>query len=231
MSGEPAGITEHHIEVGRTARYALLGRPGPQVQSLWIVLHGYGQLAAPFLACFDGLAATHRVIAAPEALSRFYDSPATTESHRTAAVGASWMTREDRLAEIADYLAYFDRLDAELSVGTDPATLRRTVLGFSQGAAAAARWAAHRSAPLSRLILWGGVLPDDVTPQRLRPRIGELVLVSGSRDPLVTAAAAETQVRNAAAAGLPARHLAFGGGHRLDRETLATLSDPPSAIG
>ena len=231
MSSEPAGITEQHIDVGRTARYALLGRPGPHLRSLWIVLHGYGQLAAPFLACFDGIAAPHRLIAAPEALSRFYDSPATTESHRTAAVGASWMTREDRLAEIADYLAYFDRLDTELSAGADPKTLRRTVLGFSQGAAAAARWAAHRTAPASRLVLWGGVLPEDVAPERLRPRIGELVLVSGARDPLVTPAVAGTQVRSAAAAGLPARHLTFPGGHRLDRATLATLSEPPLAVG
>jgi predicted esterase len=231
LSSEPAGLTEHHIEVGRTARYAVLGRPGPHVRSLWIVLHGYGQLAAPFLACFEGIAAAHRLIAAPEALSRFYDSPATTESHRTAAVGASWMTREDRLAEIADYLAYFDRLDAELSAGADPERLHRTVLGFSQGAAAAARWAAHRTAPVSRLVLWGGVLPDDVAPERLRPCIGELVLVAGARDPLVTAAAADTQVRHAVAAGIPARHLSFPGGHRLDRETLATLSEPPSAVG
>src|ERR1051325_10016453 len=45
-----------------------------------------------------------RRLVAPEGLSRFYLSERATERR----VGASWMTREDRLAEIADYLGYLD---------------------------------------------------------------------------------------------------------------------------
>ena len=56
---EPAGRTaaddvrvpaprEHHLTVPRSARYAVLGEPGPHVRTLWIAIHGYGQLAARF---------------------------------------------------------------------------------------------------------------------------------------------------------------------------------------
>ena len=84
------------------------------MRELWYVLHGYGQLAAPFLDDFRAIDDGTRLIVAPEALSRFYEGDVQARLHKDAKVGASWMTREDRDAEIADYVAYLDtraRLD------------------------------------------------------------------------------------------------------------------------
>jgi hypothetical protein len=64
-----------------------------------LVTHGYGQLAKTFIRRFEPIMDAQTLVVAPEGLSRFYwggfDGP----------VVASWMTREDRLDEIADCAA------------------------------------------------------------------------------------------------------------------------------
>ena len=87
-----------HLTVSRTARYFTLGPDGAPVSELWIVLHGYAQLASRFLRWFSPLDDGATVIAAPEALSRFYLETRLDGGHGPA-IGATWLTREDRAAE------------------------------------------------------------------------------------------------------------------------------------
>src|SRR5206468_1825615 len=123
-----------HIRVARTARYETLGSE-TTAREVWFVLHGYGQLAASFIQAFSVLDDGTRLIVAPEALNRFYlvgvDSGAAAERP----VGATWMTREDRDAEIADYVEYLDALAAQVlgAVRRGERPPRVIVLGFSQG--------------------------------------------------------------------------------------------------
>jgi hypothetical protein len=105
---------EHHLPVSRTARYFTIGEPHASLRELWFVCHGYGQLAGRFVRHFESIDAPHRMIVAPEALSRFYvEVPGKT--HADTHVGASWMTREDRLSDIEDYVEYLDALHAHIS--------------------------------------------------------------------------------------------------------------------
>ena len=128
---------ERHLKVTRTARYWTVGDPGQgDGGEIWFVLHGYKQLARRFLRRFEALATDRRMLVAPEALSRFYVSPEPGRHGPRSVVGATWMTREDRLNEIEDYVAYLDGLAEELGA----ARHRMTVLGFSQGVATATRW-------------------------------------------------------------------------------------------
>src|SRR4029077_15895909 len=103
-------MDEHHITTRRTARYYTLGQAGPSTREVWFVCHGYGQLAGRFLEKLRVLddGGGRRLLVAPEGLSRFYLS----ESHAERRVGACWMTREDRLAEIDDYVQYLDAVYA-----------------------------------------------------------------------------------------------------------------------
>ncbi len=96
----------HHLPVGRTARYYTLGPIGAATRQVWFACHGYGQLAERFLQRFEPLDDGAHLIVAPEGLSRFYLS----DNPRERRVGATWMTREDRLNEIADYVRYLDTL-------------------------------------------------------------------------------------------------------------------------
>jgi hypothetical protein len=63
-------MQEHHFSTPRTARYFTLGSP-ERSTDLWIVCHGYGQLASRFLERFRPIEAEQRGIVAPEGLSRF----------------------------------------------------------------------------------------------------------------------------------------------------------------
>src|ERR671933_2286542 len=107
-------MREHHLTVTRTARYVTLGDVHDSLRQVWFVCHGYGQLAARFLRHFEDLNDGHRLIVAPEALSRFYVESGPGTRHADVPVGATWMTREDRLSEIADYVSYLDGLYAQL---------------------------------------------------------------------------------------------------------------------
>lgn len=220
-------IREHHLRVERTARYAMLGEPGPAVRELWIACHGYGQLAARFLRPFEAVADPARVVAAPEALSRFYvDPPASVADAARRRVGATWMTREDREAEIADYVSYVERLHDLLRAECPAATV--TAFGFSQGAATIARWVALGRVAVRHLVLWGGAPPPDLELERLRERLSDarVTIVAGAHDETVAASDLDSAGERLRAAGIACEVLRFAGGHVLDSGTLRRLAAP-----
>jgi len=208
----------HTIEVPRTARYHVLAREGTACREVWFLLHGYGQLAAPFLASLGALARPARLLVAPEALSRFYLKRGTGE------VGASWMTREERAEEIQDTLRYLDlvweRVLAEHALPRD-AGLR--AFGFSQGAAAAARWSVLGRAPVQHVTLWACPLPPDLDlgPHAERARRLRWTFVLGDADATIDRVAWDSGVARLRAAGIEPECLRFPGGHELDPATLA----------
>lgn len=211
-------IQEHHLSVPRTARYFTLGAP-ERATDIWFVCHGYGKLAARFLERFRPLEDEHRCIVAPEGLSRFY----ATESAAERRVGASWMTREDRLHEIEDYVRYLDAVYKQVV----PPRASMTALGFSQGAATVCRWMTMGASRVDRLIVWGGEIPPDLDITRgsvaERLRASQLRLVYGTRDEFFTpkiVAATESRLREH---DIPYELVAFEGGHEIHEPTLKKL--------
>ena len=203
---------EHRITVPRSARYFTIGRAEREV---WFVLHGYAQLAARFLRHFEPLDDGTRLIVAPEGLSRFYLGE---DSARR--VGATWMTKEDRLAEIEDYVRYLDAVYGECVRSLDRARIKVMLLGFSQGAATACRWFTMGKSPIDRLVVWGGEVPPDVE----LPRSVRLSLVYGSRDEYFTpkiVTATEARLR---AHHVPYKLVPFDGGHEVDAEVLKRVA-------
>lgn len=203
------------ITVPRTATYSLVGDPETPPAECWYVCHGYAQRAHRFVRRFEGLEEPGRWVVAPEGLSRFY----VQGSHGQ--VGASWMTREERDSEIADYLRYLDTL--HMTLLAPPATPRVTMLGFSQGCATASRWAARGVARPARVVLWGELPAFDLTDEdfgRLRDQGTEILLVVGREDPFVSVAAVERAARDLEARGLIVEVLSFEGGHDIDGPTL-----------
>jgi len=213
---------EHHLKILRSARYYTLGDAGSAPADIWIVLHGYGQLAERFLQRFTPLDDGRTLVVAPEGLSRFYVDAIT--EHRK--VGASWMTRGDRLNEIEDYLGFLDAIHDEIVGRVDRGRASLTVLGFSQGAATAARWAAAGHGRVDRLVLWAGVLPPELAApdEASRLRATRLALVLGDRDPLAQPEALAPQRAALERAGVPYEIHSFDGGHEIDEATLRRLA-------
>jgi len=208
-------MQEHSLSTSRTARYFTLGHPR-DARELWFVCHGYGQLASRFLERFRSLESQRRCIVAPEGLSRFYLTEHATERR----VGASWMTREDRLHEIDDYVRYLDALHAVVA----SAEARVTALGFSQGTATVCRWAAYGSARIDRLIVWGGEVPPDLDlgDARVKERLNtlRLTLVYGTGDQFFTPKIVAVTTARLKTSGIAYEQVQFDGGHEIHDATL-----------
>jgi len=217
-------LQEHHLSVTRTARYFTLGDPSGGVAEVWFVCHGYGQLAGRFLRHFEALADGTRLLVAPEALSRFYlEDMAVPASERK--VGATWMTREDRLSEIDDYVRYLDALHAEVFARVERASVTLHLFGYSQGTATACRWAARGAARVDRLILWAGEVPPDLDLAGAAERFRRLRLlfVLGRKDEYITPKIVAREEERLRSHGIPFEVKWFEGGHEIDAELLKEL--------
>ena len=60
-----------YLRVPRTARLSWTGSDVRECTELWVLLHGYGQLADEMLEATAALCQSGRTLLAPEALSRF----------------------------------------------------------------------------------------------------------------------------------------------------------------
>jgi predicted esterase len=209
----------HRIVVPKSARFFTLGRVGTDLDEVWFLCHGYGQLASEFLSFAEAFAADRRLLVAPEALSRFYH-----DEHER--VGASWMTREDRLAEMEDYLRYLDLVHDQIFSVVPRAEVTLGAFGYSQGVATASRWAVRGAAKVDHLVVWGSPLPtelDDEDPM-IRLREIRLTLVGGSRDPFFTAEHWTDERERLRRYAVAFDEKTFEGGHRLDDDTLRALA-------
>jgi predicted esterase len=207
----------HHIQTKKTARYFTLGNLNEETQHIWLVLHGYGMLAEYFLRNFNSIQHAHNYVIAPEALSRFY------LNQTTGRIGATWMTKEDREHEINDYLHYLDEILRTLPL---PTGCKIHVLGFSQGAATACRWAMHTSYPVKTLICWAGFFPPDMlwnAPRYLNEEM-KTYLLYGTHDEYVNDEV-KKEIEQAITK-LPRKPniIIFEGKHEIVESTLYTLA-------
>ncbi|MCK6622562.1 MAG: phospholipase [Calditrichaceae bacterium] len=213
-------MKENHLTVPRTARYFTLGTPGEHLREVWFVCHGYGQLAEYFLRNFRTLDDGSRLIAAPEALSRFYLTGAFER------IGATWMTREDRLNEINDYVNYLDALYERVFSEIRRESVKVIAFGFSQGTATVCRWISRGAVKVDRLILWAGQIPPelDLPGQKdIFSRVN-LTVVLGTEDQYAKPELVAEQEARLKASSVPFQFISFAGGHVIDREALKELA-------
>lgn len=202
---------EHTITIPYQARYFTHGNP--QASHLVIALHGYGQLASYFIRKFESLDPEQYYVVVPEGLHRFYLEGTSGR------VGASWMTKENRLTDIDNYLNYLDQLFSELTSQTG--YLKKTLLGFSQGGATASRLIQSDRVQFDQFILWASVFPPDMdvshSPAFTRQKN---YLVIGSQDPYYSGEDIVKEKERLVEAGLNPDLINFDGKHTIDPETL-----------
>ncbi|CAN5923082.1 esterase [soil metagenome] len=221
-------MNHHRIVVPRSARYYTLGPTHGFPREVWIVCHGYGQLASRFLEHFAGLDDGRRLIVAPEALSRFYLDPIPERrDQRNPRVGATWMTKEDRDAEIADQLTYLDLVATEVRQRISGASPRLVVFGFSQGTATVCRWLAASDLRADHLVLWAGGIPPeiDLPTWAAQLRGASVTLVAGDADTMVPPEAVAREAERLSSDGVAFHAHRFAGGHRVDPDALASVAE------
>jgi predicted esterase len=176
--------------------------------------HGYGQGAEPMLDELKRIpgANTWRLVSV-QALHRFY-------SRGDQAVVASWMTRQDREQAIGDNIEYMNKAIAA-AAGASVSTL--AFLGFSQGAAMAARAAICGARRADGLMLLGGDIPADVREQVVTAWPPVLV-GCGSTDEWY-GARVESDLAFLRERGVDHEAVRFNGGHEFTDEFRRAMGD------
>ncbi|MFK7936234.1 MAG: alpha/beta hydrolase [Saprospiraceae bacterium] len=209
----------HKLQVQRTAHYFTLGTPGDHIENVWFVIHGYGQLAKTFIHNFSDLDDGKTLVVAPTGLNYFYWDRFTGNPV------ATWMTKENRLDEIADYCNYLQQL-FNLYISQLPDNVTINILGFSQGVQTTMRFLHAKQPYFHRLILWAGILPDDLdlTPQRDYFAAKDIHFIYGTEDEFIKEKYVKMQLELVEKNELEVEVHTFEGKHKVKREALLELN-------
>jgi predicted esterase len=209
----------YNIRVNKTARYYILGEPSEKIKSVWIVLHGFKQLAEGFIKYFKTVVDENTLVVAPEALNKFYLEGFNGK------VGSTWMTKEDRENEIYDYVNYLDSVYDEVIKGGLFSNAKVTVLGFSQGTATACRWLVMGKSKIDKLIVWGGGIPPDIDlsgSKKLFDSSG-FTIVIGDEDEIISSAQIKEELKKLDEVKLNYKFLSYNGGHEIRADILRQI--------
>ena len=211
-------MNEKSIKFEYQARFYTLGELSEQTEQIWFVLHGYGQLAKYFIKKFEVLDKKKHFVIAPEGLSRFYLHGFSGR------IGATWMTREDRLTDIDNYISYLNAVYQQV-VPVGFQNTRINFLGFSQGAATISRWAFNCGLSFHRLILWAGIFPPDLNfaqaPAILKDK--SVSFIYGEQDEYLTEKTLLNHAHLKEKLGVHVEEKTYDGGHDIDPETLLKM--------
>ena len=207
-----------NIDFQFKARYYKLGELNANTKQVWWVLHGYGQLAQFFVSKFKGLTEKGIYVIAPEGLSNYY------LQGNEGRIGASWMTRENRLTDIENYVAYLNGIHHKEIGGRK---IKTTLFGFSQGAATAVRWAMNQQVEFDRLILWAGLFPPDINFEKGAElfKYKDVIEVLGKQDQFITEDRIQEMLKLNERLKINPKIIEFEGVHEINQEILMDLSN------
>ena len=211
-------MNEHHFEIKKTVRYCTVGQLDAQRKHLYVCLHGYGQLASFFAKSFEPYASKTRCFLVPEAPHRFYLDGTSGR------VGASWMTKEDRLSDIEDQFLYLEKLLKSVlpKLSTN---CKIHVLGFSQGVATAMRWLEKSNLNCQTIVCWAGTFPPDVNSiaNHQRFKNTQIFGVFGDTDAFIPQEKAKEMLADWQNQGMAITPIYYEGGHKLIAPVLKNL--------
>lgn len=206
---------ETKISISKTARFYTHGNPNT-AKKIWLVLHGYGQLAKYFIRSFNHLDPDDHFVVAPEGLYRFYLNGFEGR------VGATWMTKEARLDDIDDYVNFLNTVfEKAIQPNLDD---EKTFIcfGFSQGVATASRWIAYGKHKPHKAVFWAGSFPPDLEPVEAKKSFDSIQTLCciGDEDPFVGEKHVEDAKKHLAALNINARWITYSGAHKIPKPEL-----------
>ncbi len=201
-----------------TNTYHTLNTFTEKTKNIWMVFHGMGYLSKYFINYFSDLEPLENYIIAPQAPSKYYQDKAFKN------VGASWLTRENTVAETKNILNYVDTVFNKEISGIMPNLI---VLGYSQGVSIATRWVASRKIQCDKLILHSGGIPKELQPidfEFLKPST-KVIYLYGDKDQYITEARkSEEYLKGSNLFKDRLRIEVFSGIHEVNRNFLLKIS-------
>lgn len=206
---------EKQVSYQTTNTYETLNEFTEKTKNIWIVLHGIGYLSKYFINYFDELNTNENYIIAPQAPAKYY------LKNEYKYVGASWLTKENRVLETANVLAY---LDAVYASEEFPKDCKVIIFGFSQGVSIATRWVASRKIPCNQIVLYAGGIPRELTPEDfgfLNGQETEITVIVGDKDQYLTGEVMKYETTRIEELFLgKAKQQIFEGGHEVKKEII-----------
>lgn len=201
--------------MAKTARYFQYGGTH-ELKRLFVCTHGYAMNAKFFIKKFETLADAHTAVITPEGLHRFYIQGSGGR------VGASWMTKEDRLTDIADNINYIERCVERAGAKSDTPII---ALGFSQGFHTLVRWAVQSRFLIERITAWGSHFPEDVltSENRLFFQNTATDVVWGNADEYITKEKMRVHLQDVKNYGFSPHFEEYQGTHKIYPEVLQKL--------
>lgn len=208
-------IQKGNIRVTKQARYFYIGDLQTVTNEIIYVLHGYGMQASAFIKEFEVLAKSGRLIIAPEGLSRFYRKGFSGD------VVASWMTKDDRLDDIEDYVRFLNDLHLHIMDAIRQPSCQVNILGFSQGVATASRWIANKTVKPLNFIVWCGDLAPDIADKA--PDFPLVTFVYSSDDQFIPVSQSVERSKEMSRNGFKVHEVFFEGQHVIDSQVLMNV--------
>ena len=212
------GRQEKQVSYQTTNTYKTLNEFSEKTKNIWIVLHGIGYLSKYFIKYFDELSTDENYVIAPQAPSKYY------LKNEYKYVGASWLTKENRVLETTNVLAY---LDAVYAAEEFPSGCNLIIFGFSQGVSIATRWIASRKLRCDHIILYAGGIPKELNAvdfDFLDYTKTEVTVIVGDKDQYLTGDIMKYE--NGRITELfhgNAKQQIFEGGHEVKKEIINQL--------
>ena len=211
-------MKKQEIKIERSAHYYSLGEINKETREIWLVCHGYGQLAQYFIEKFKVIERPKRYIVAPEGLNKFY------LKGYNGRVGASWMTKKNRLDEINDYCKFLDTLIFRIKKQAHK-DCRINLLGFSQGTATLSRWLLRTNEEVAKMVLWGGYIANDFNFEKYThlKKNTKILMVFGTDDEFyskVDSASYKESMKN-----LDAKWIEYEGRHTIPPNIIKEIAD------
>ena len=173
-------------------------------------------MAPYFIKNFEDLNPEENFVIAPEGLHRFYIKGTSGR------VGASWMTKEDRLTDIKDYVTFLDNCKQHFEGQLQP---RKTILlGFSQGVSTAGRWMGLGNIQPDVFVNWAGVFPPDLDDSDLlRTKSIPHIFCIGDDDPYWSGEDIDRYNEKLKSTFISYQNINFKGKHQITNEALDLL--------
>ena len=225
-AGQPGGdqafgVRIEALKITLTAYYALQAPASSSSEppALLMALHGWGQNCRHFMRNFRSLDKRNIMVVAPQAPHQFYLDAETRK------VGFNWLTRYERDQSIADLNQYlFGMLEViQRQEVFDPR--RIFVLGFSQGASVAYRFAASGLVYPAGVIACCADLPADVAERLNEVGRFPVLLAQGRGDDLVPEAKVIAARKAFLDAGFVYEDFVYDGGHRITPELVEAVGE------
>ncbi|MFZ9046957.1 MAG: alpha/beta hydrolase [Cyclobacteriaceae bacterium] len=209
---------EKRLNVTISTPYHTLNELTDRTKNIWFCCHGQGQLAEYFIKKFETLDPEENFIVAPQGISKYYLNGFTGR------VGASWMTKEDRLTEIENQQSLLMEIWNK-EVG-DPEGRSVILFGFSQGVATISRFVAHSKVHFDKMVLWAGGFAHDIDKSHFEHLAGKETVqyYTSEEDPFYQPQMVPQQKeRVKSTMGIDPQVIFYKGGHRVIPDLLSGI--------